>query len=402
MKVDFFRHSVSSSEYAPLIQGVLDSPFLTSGAVGKAVETQLCGFFGVPDAMLVNSWTNGALAVLLALGIGPGDEVIVPAMTFIALLRTWLRTPWREAGICRCESGNPLLLDPAAVAGAITPRTRAIIPVHLYGLMCDIKGFREILRGRPDIAIIEDCAHCLEGARDGYLPGHYSTAAIFSFYATKNVTCGEGGAVITGDRNLAAKVRQTRLHGMSQGAADRFQRGEYRHWDMAVLGMKANLPDLLAAYLGPQLATIRQRLPIRRALADRYRDAFQGTPIRMQNLLSGCTSAEHVFPIAVPEPVRDEAIAALNRREIGVAVNYRSVPTLTYYREKYGYRLESFPVSYQWGAGTLTLPLYPALERDQQDWVISSVLEEIVPLIESAVRSGADPTGAPFAVAAQI
>jgi UDP-4-amino-4-deoxy-L-arabinose-oxoglutarate aminotransferase len=335
--------------------------------------------------MLVNSWTNGALAVLLALGIRPGDEVIVPAMTFIATSNMVELLGARP--VFADVDPDTLLLDPAAVAAALTPRTRAIIPVHLYGLMCDVRGFQEVLRGRPDVAIIEDCAHCFEGARDGCLPGKYSTAAIFSFYATKNVTCGEGGAVITNDSELAGRVRQTRLHGMSQGAVDRFRRGQYLHWDMALLGVKANLPDLLAALLGPQIATIRERLPQRQVIANRYREAFAGTPIRRQKIPPVCSSAEHAFPIAVPAAVRDEAIAALNRREIGVAVNYRSVPTLTYYREKYSYTPESFPVSYAWGAGTLTLPLYPTLEKDQQEWVISSVLEEIVPLCASAGKS---------------
>jgi dTDP-4-amino-4,6-dideoxygalactose transaminase len=385
MKVDFFLHSLTSSEYAPLIGRVLDTPFLTSGAVGKAVEAQLGEFFGVENAMLVNSWTNGALAVLLALGIKPGDEVIVPAMTFIA-----------TANVVELLGAKPvfvdvdpdtLLLNPAAVATAITARTRAIIPVHLYGQMCDMRGFQEISLGRPGIAVIEDCAHCFEGTRDGYLPGRYSTAAIFSFYATKNVTCGEGGAVITNNNELAIKVRQTQLHGMSQGATDRFQRGQYRHWDMAVLGVKANLPDLLAAYLGPQIATIRERLPKRQAIANRYRDAFKGTSVRMQEPLPGCSSAEHVFPIAVTPAVRDETIASLNRRNIGVAVNYRSVPTLTYYRQKYGYRPDSFPVSYEWGAGTLTLPLYPTLERDKQEWVITSLLEDVAPLCRDASKT---------------
>ena len=386
MKVDFFQHGLSSAEYGPLVGRVLDSPFLTSGSVGNTVEGQLREFFGTDDALLVNSWTNGAVAVLLALGVGPGDEVIVPAMTFIA-----------TANVVELLGAKPvfvdvdpdtLLLDPASAEKAITARTRAIIPVHLYGQMCDMRGFREMLGCRTEIALIEDCAHCFEGSRDGYLPGRYSTAAIFSFYATKNVTCGEGGAVITSDADLAGKLRQTRLHGMSQGAADRFHKGSYRHWDMAMLGVKANLPDLLAAYLGPQIATIRDRLPERQAVANRYRAAFRETGVRMQKVLPGCESAEHVFPIAVPESVRDEAITVLNGREIGVAVNYRSVPTLTYYQEKYGYSAQSFPVSYEWGAGTLTLPLYPSLNREKQDWVIAAVLKEVAPLCAQVATAG--------------
>lgn len=382
MKVDFYLHSLSSAAYGPLIGQVLDSPFLTSAGVGKRVEAMLCDFFGVSNAMLVNSWTNGALAVLLALEVGPGDEVIVPAMTFIATSNMVELLGAKPVFVD--VDPETLLLSPEAVAAALTPRTRAVMPVHLYGQMCDMAAIREVLRERTDVAIIEDCAHCFEGSRDGAVPCKYSTAAIFSFYATKNVTCGEGGAVITNDADLAAKVRQTRLHGMTQGAADRFQRGQYRHWDMEMLGVKANLPDVLSAYLPPQIETIRERLPERQAIADRYREAFEGTPIRMARLVAGSWSAEHIFPIHVPPPVRDEAIAALNLREIGVAVNYRSVPTLTYYQRKYGYTAESFPVSFEWGEGTITLPLYPALAGERQEWVISTVLEDVVPLCTGA------------------
>lgn len=377
MKVDFYIHNLNSS-HAALVADVLSTPFLTSGAVGKKVEAQLCEFFGCSEGLLVNSWTNGALAVLLALELGPGDEVIVPAMTFIA-----------TSNIVEILGAKPvfvdvdpetLLLTPAAIKAALTPRTRAVMPVHLYGLMCDMTGIQEVLRDRPDIAVIEDCAHCFEGSRDGYLPGKYSHCAVFSFYATKNVACGEGGAIVSNDSELAGKIRQTRLHGMSQGAVDRFRLGQYRHWDMAMLGTKANLPDLLAALLPHQIDQIRGMLPVRQALANRYRKAFANTGIRMQATVPGCSSAEHVFPICVPPAVRDEAIAALNRREIGVAVNYRSVPTMGYYADKYGYTPESFPVSYEWGAGTLTLPLYHSLPEDKQDWVIQSVLEEVAPM----------------------
>jgi UDP-4-amino-4-deoxy-L-arabinose-oxoglutarate aminotransferase len=144
--------------------------------------------------------------------------------------------------------------------------------------------------------------------------------------------------------------------------------------------VKANLPDLLAALLPPQIEKIRKLLPERQAMANRYRSAFASTGIRMSEVLPGCSSAEHIFPIHVPPDSRDEAIARLNRREIGVAVNYRSVPTLTYYRDRYGYTESSFPISYEWGAGTLTLPIYTRLSREAQDYVIGAVLEDVAPL----------------------
>src|SRR6266404_1405792 len=193
-QVPFYRHSLDQS-YARGVARVLDTPFLTTGAVSREVEQQLREFFAVPYAALVNSWTNGAIAMLLALDIGPGAEVIVPAMTFIA-----------TANVAEILGAKPVFVDvdpdilmmtPEGVSRAITPNTRAIIPVHLYGQMCDVRALRATIAHRPDIAIIEDCAHSFESSYRGEPPGAHSDAAIFSFYATKNVTCGEGGAIIT-------------------------------------------------------------------------------------------------------------------------------------------------------------------------------------------------------------
>ena len=234
MQVEFYRHDLNATS-AEVIARVLETPFITSGSVGREVEAQLAAYFGVAQAALVNSWTNGAIAALLALDIGAGDEVIVPAMTFIA-----------TANVAEILGAKPvfvdvdpdtLMLTPEGVLGALTEKTRAVIPVHLYGQMMDILSLRTALAARPEIAIIEDCAHCFEGERDGHKPGAHSTCAIFSFYATKNVTCGEGGAFITNDKALYEKFLATRLHGMSAGAIDRFGGGGYRHWDMVRLGV---------------------------------------------------------------------------------------------------------------------------------------------------------------------
>lgn len=383
MTIDFYRHGLSPRD-ADAIAAVLASPILTSGPVGKRVEAQLCEFFGTSDALLANSWTNGALAVLIALGIKPGDEVIVPAMTFIA-----------TANVVELLGAKPVFVDvdpgtllatPETLARALTPRTRAVIPVHLYGQMCDMVGIRDVLRDRPDVRIFEDAAHCFEGTRAGYGPGTHSDAAIFSFYATKNVTCGEGGAIVTNRPELAETVRKTRLHGMSAAAADRFRGGTYRHWDMEIMGVKANLPDLLAALLPPQIAKIRVLLPERQGLADRYRHAFRNTAIRMPTIVREAMSAEHLFPIHVPPELRDRAITALNEKGIPVTVNYASVPTVRYYREKYGYGPQAFPVSHDWGMGTFTLPLFAGLKRKEQDAVIEAVLREVAPLCANAVE----------------
>jgi UDP-4-amino-4-deoxy-L-arabinose-oxoglutarate aminotransferase len=372
--VEFYRHDLDASA-AEAVAKVLATPFLTSGAVGRSVEQQLSSYFGIPHAALVNSWTSGAVAALLALGIGPGDEVIVPAMTFIA-----------TANVVELVGARPIFIDvdpatllmtPENVRRALTAATRAVIPVHLYGQMVDVKSLHETLRDRPDVAILEDCAHCFEGELGGDKPGAHSTAAIFSFYATKNVTCGEGGALITRDSEFYGRFLKTRLHGMSAGAVDRFKSGSYRHWDMECLGVKANLSDLLAALLPPQIASVDEKLPKREQIARRYEAALANEWIRFPRSVGNGKHARHLFAIHVPPAWRDEIISLLGAQQIGCTVNYRAVPTLTFYRNKYSFHKGHFPVSFDWGEGTLSLPLYPSLCTQEQDKVIA-VLDQAI------------------------
>lgn len=373
MKVAFYQHQLSGGD-ADSIAAVLNSPILTSGQVGRDVEAQISAFFGVPHSYLTNSWSNGAVACLLALDIQPGDEIIVPAMTFIATANVveLLGAKPVFADVCP----ETLLLTPQTVRKALSKKTRAIIPVHLYGQMVDIAAIRAVVG--PDIHIIEDCAHCFEGTLNGERPGTHSEAAIFSFYATKNITCGEGGAIITHHDDLAEKLAATRLHGMSAGAVDRFRDQKYNHWDMCRLGVKANLPDLLAALLPPQIEVADEKLERREEIASTYEGALRPDGrIRLQAPIAGMRHARHLFPICVDEGIRDELMLELNVAGIGCTVNYRSVPTLTFYREKYGYGPDEFPNSYSWGQDTISLPLYPTLTDDAQSHVIDTLRREL-------------------------
>ncbi|WP_424195016.1 DegT/DnrJ/EryC1/StrS family aminotransferase [Ampullimonas aquatilis] len=383
MQVPFYRHDMTQKDIAGIAR-VVDSPILTSGTVAKEVEQQLAAFFGTKEGLLVNSWTNGAIACLMAMGVERNDEVIVPAMTFIASANV-AQILGAKVVFVDVEADS-LLLTPEAAKAFITPKTKVIIPVHLYGRMCDMVGFKKMLQdiGRTDIKIIEDCAHCFEGTRDGYLPGTHSDAAIFSFYATKNVTCGEGGAIVTNDAELAEGIRIRRLHGMSAGAVDRFKAGHYRPWDMLELGVKANLPDLLAALLPEQIKTIRQRLEKRTASATYYREKLASTPIRFPKEINGVLNAEHIFPIHVPPAVRDETIRILNDNQIQVAINYNSVPLTQYYQRTYGHQASDHPVSSEWGAGTLTLPFFPSISREEIDYVMDVINRVVVPVVEKA------------------
>ena len=378
MNVPFYRHSLTPNN-SKYVAEVLGTPFLTSGPIGKEVETQLCGYFSVSHAKLVNSWTNGAVATLLAMDIGPGDEVVVPAMTFIATANV-VELVGAKPVFIDCDP-DTLLVTPELIKAAITSKTKAIIPVHMYGQMCDVKAIKEIIPTGQKIAIIEDCAHSFEAKFNGERPGKYSDAAIFSFYATKNVTCGEGGAIITNDSNLFERIIQAILHGMSAGAADRFKGGQYRHWGMKHLGTKANLPDLLACFLQDQIKTIDKNLIEREKIALKYESALVDTKITFPKIESGIVHSRHLFPIHVGENNRDNVLLELGEANIGSTVNYRSVPTMGYYSQKYGYTGKEHIESTSWGNGTLSIPLFPGMSNEEQEYVIDVLINKINKMI---------------------
>jgi UDP-4-amino-4-deoxy-L-arabinose-oxoglutarate aminotransferase len=372
MQVDFYKHGLTRAD-AEGVAEVLATPFLTTGSVACEVEDKLRRYFDVPHAVLVNSWTNGALATLLAMGVGPGDEVIVPAQTFVASANV-VELLGATTRLVDVDAGT-LLLTPEFAAAAVTEQTKVVMPVHLYGQMVDIPALRAAIDAAAGsdqrIYILEDCAHCFEGQLHGVRPGAYSDAAIFSFYATKNVTCGEGGAAILRDDALYGALLETRLHGMSATAIDRFKGGKYNHWGMEQLGVKANLPDLLAALLPRQIDTIDEQLLQRRALANRYRAAFEDLNLRMPVPVVGATDALHLFTIGLN--ARDCAIALLNNVGISVTVNFRALPDLGYYAKKYPESLTDCPEAVAWGGQTISIPFYPGMPQAHQDHVIKAV-----------------------------
>ena len=378
MNVPFYRHSLTpdNSKY---VAEVLKTPFLTSGPIGKEVEAQLCNYFNVSHTKLVNSWTNGAVATLLAMDIGLGDEVIVPAMTFIATANV-VELVGAKPVFIDCDP-ETLLITPELIKAAITEKTKAIIPVHMYGQMCDVKAIKESIPSGQKIAIIEDCAHSFEAKFKGERPGKYSDAAIFSFYATKNITCGEGGAIITNDSNLFDRITQAILHGMSAGAADRFKAGQYKHWGMEHLGTKANLPDLLACLLPNQIKLVDAQLTVREEYAQKYEASLKNTKIKVPKALGGNVHSRHLFPINVGAKIRDKALLILGEFNIGSTVNYRAVPTLKYYSNKYGFSGREFPISQNWGSGTLSIPLFPGIKANEQDYVIEILVNKIDKMI---------------------
>ncbi|MCA9529490.1 MAG: DegT/DnrJ/EryC1/StrS family aminotransferase [Myxococcales bacterium] len=368
-KVEFYRHALQEADVEE-VRRVLGTLFLTTGPVTKRFEEKFAAYLGRSHAVGTTSCTASLFLSLAALGIGPGDEVIVPAQTFIASANVIVHAG--ATPVLVDVEPDTALIDPARVAAAITPRTKAVIPVHLYGQMADMRALHDLCAPRG-IALIEDAAHGPEARRDGVAPGELGTTASFSFYATKTLTCGEGGAVATDDPALDERLRKLRSHGMSKNAADRYT-ARYQHWDMELLGYKANLPDVLAALLVHQIDRIDAQRDRREAICQRYEAAFAELPgVDYPKIVEGSRSARHLFTIWVPADHRDEALVDLQERGIGVAVNYRAIHLLTYYRDLLGFERGAFPNAESIGDRTISLPLYPGLTDPEVDRVIEAV-----------------------------
>ena len=366
-KVEFYRHDLGNEELVSFGQ-TLGSLFLTMGPRVGRFEQLLSEYLGVPHVVGVASCTDGLHLALLALGVGPGDEVITTPMTFVATSNAVL-----YAGATPVFADvDPAtgLLDVGAAEAAITPRTKAIMPVHLYGQMADMRAFRA-LADRHHLALVEDSAHGVEMRRDGLAPGQVSDAAVFSFYATKTITCGDGGAVAVRDPAVDARLRRLRYHGISKDAAARYG-SAYAHWDMVELGHKAGLTDIGASLLIPQMPRLDRRRALREGAVARYLEKLEGAPGLDFMRWTG-TSAHHLFTVLAPAARRDELLQQLGARGIGVAVNYRAVHLLTFYRERFGFQTGAFPNAEAIGERTLSLPLWPGLPHDDIDYVADTL-----------------------------
>jgi UDP-4-amino-4-deoxy-L-arabinose-oxoglutarate aminotransferase len=367
--VPFFLHGLGEEELASLAE-VLAGPILTTGRAVDRFERRFADYLGCRHVVGTTSCTGALHIALEAMGIGSSDEVITTPMTFIATATAIIQAGARPVFVdVEPDTAN---LDASRIEQAITPRTRAVLPVHLYGQMCDMRRIRAIA-DRHDLAVIEDAAQCIEGRRDGVRVGELADAACFSFYATKSITCGEGGAVAFDRDDLVEPLRLLRHHGMNRIAADRDREG-YSHWDMLRFGWKYNMDDIHAALLLPQVERIDSRRERRAALFRRYRDGLDGVagaafPATRAETRHAC----HMFTVWVPPSRRDEIVAGLHAEGIPVMVNYRAVHLMTYFRESFGGRRGEFPVAERIGDSTLTLPLYPDMPDEHVDTVVAAL-----------------------------
>ncbi len=302
--------------------------------------------------------------------IGAGDEVITTPMTFIATANTVEYCGATPVFVdVEPETGN---MDASLLEKAITPRTKAIIPVHLYGQMCDMKKIREIA-DKHKLIVIEDAAHCVEGVRDGIRPGQLSDMVCYSFYATKNLACGEGGAITCNDAAMHEWLLKARQHGMSKSAADRYS-VRYQHYDMEFLGFKYNLSNIAASLLIHQLDRLGGYLDQKEAIAKQFDEGFAANPfVRKPAVLPASVHARHLYTIWVDPAKRDQYMHQLQEAGLGVAVNFRALHLMHFYTSKYGYKRGDFPVSEKMGDSTITLPFYPRLSQEEVNYIIQTV-----------------------------
>ncbi len=394
----FSRPLIGEEEIAEVVD-TLRSDWITTGPKVKHFEEEFSTFAGAPGALALSSCTAALHVSLIALGIGPGDAVITTPMTFCSSIHTIEHVGARP--ILVDVEPDTLNIDPRRVEAAVTNshRLKAILPVHLYGHPCDMDAISEIAR-KHSLAVIEDAAHALPAKYKGRTIGALLThdqktqladsrrlvagprsAVCFSFYATKNLTTGEGG-MLTGDAELLSEARTWSLHGMTHDAWNRYSMKGSWYYEVVCPGFKYNMSDIQAAIGLHQLRKLPAFHVRRREIVSRYSAAFSRfeevqTPTERPEV----EHAWHLYVLRLNLQTlaidRGRFVEELKARKIGTSVHFIPIHLHPYYREKYGFRPDDFPVAHQEYERLISLPLYPRMTDSDVDDVIGAVAEII-------------------------
>ena len=372
---------IGEEEIAEVVD-TLRSGWVTTGPKAKRFEQDFAAFLGAPglEAVAVNSATAGLHLALEALGIGPGDEVITTTHTFTATAEV---ARYLGADVVLVDVDPATLnIDPARVEAAITPRTKALVPVHYAGLAADMPALLALAR-RHGLKVVEDAAHALPASCGGALVGTLaSDATVFSFYANKTITTGEGGMVVVRDPSVAARIRVMRLHGISRDAFDRFTaKTPSWYYEIVAPGFKYNLTDIAAALGIHQLRRARDFQRRRAEIAARYDEAFAGLPlVRPARPAAGDLHAWHLYVLRLADAAplgRDAFIERLFALGIGVSVHYIPLHLHPYWRERYGLQAAQFPHSQHAYERMLSLPIYTRMGDADVERVVDAVRQAL-------------------------
>lgn len=361
------------------VSDALRSGWVTTGPKTKQFEQAFTEYLGGGvESITVNSATAGLHLALEALGVGPGDEVIAPSLTFTATVEV-ARYLGADAVLVDVDPVT-LNIDPEKIRAAITPRTKVLMPVHYGGLACQMDEILAIAR-EHGLKVVEDAAHALPTTWRGTLVGQLaSDVTVFSFYANKTMTTGEGGMVVTCDSELAKRMRMMRLHGMSRDAFDRFvSKTPAWYYEIVAPGFKYNLTDIASAMGIEQLRKLPSFLARRQNLASRYYEALADLPLVLPaNAPAGDVHAWHLYVIRLLDGTRhgrDAVIAALSERGIGTSVHYVPLHRQPYWRDRYGLRPEMFPRAEAAYQSMISIPLYTKMSDEEQERVIDALKE---------------------------
>lgn len=360
------------------IQEVVDtlrSGWLGTGPKVARFEEMFRQYVGSRYAMAVNSCTAGMHLSLVAAGIGPGDEVITSPMTFVSTVNSILHAGATPVLVdCERETG---LIDCEQIERAITPRTKAIVPVHLYGRPCNMDAIMDIAE-RHDLLVVEDAAHAIEAVYKGQKVGNIGHLTCFSFYVTKNIVTGEGGMVTTNNPDFADKIKVYALHGMTKDAWKRYSDEGYKHYQVVFPGYKYNMMDLQAAIGLHQLPRVDQWLERRNEIWQRYNTAFADLPVGLPVSDEPDTvHARHLYTLLIDREhcgiSRDECLERLYQRNIGTGVHFIGVHLHPYYHERFGFNREDFPNATWISERTISIPLSPKLSESDIENVVASI-----------------------------
>ena len=372
--VPFSPPNVGPEEIEEVV-ATLESGWLTTGPRVRRFEAEFAAYTGAPHAVAVNSCTAALHLSLLAAGAGQGHEVVTTPLTFCATANVIVHAG--ATPVFADIDPSTWNLDPAAAADRVTGLTRVLLPVDYAGRPADLDAFERLARARG-LTMIEDAAHCVEGVIGGRKVGSIADFTCFSFYATKNLTTGEGGMVTARDETAAAFIRTASLHGMSRDAWSRYAPGGSPHYDVAMPGFKYNMMDLQAAIGLRQLARIGAMHARRDAICARYDEGLAELPLfRPAPPADGTVHARHLYPVLVDASLcgvtRDDLQLRLREAGVGTSIHFRAVHLHSYYRERFGFRRGMFPHAEAVSDSTLSLPLSPAMPDGDVDRVIDAL-----------------------------
>lgn len=378
--IPFARPCIDNATIEDVV-ATLQSGWLTTGPKTQAFEAALQDYHGAKHVLAVNSGTAALHLALLGMNIGPGDEVITTAMTFAATTNTIALVGAKPILVDIDETMN---IDLDAVAAAITPRTKAIMPVHFAGLPVECDRLYA-LANQYELRVIEDAAHASGGSYQGKRIGSFGDTQILSFHPNKNMTTGEGGALLTSDDALAKKASILRFHGIDRQVWNRFTEKGSQHYDVVAPGYKYNMLDLQAVIGLHQLHQLDAFVSARTQWVQRYYAALKDIPgIQLPQLPAyGHQHAWHLFTIQIlPESgmTRDQFMHVMKAKGIGTGFHYQAIHGFTYYQEAFGYRWGQFPRSEALSDQIVSLPLYPHMTEQEFNRIVEaihSVLTEV-------------------------